>query len=154
MINKESVQLLSSSLPLPIGKLALHTWLVTIRANGEIHRWEVWAQSDCCETSWGHLHCDLFPPYQGIGRLPSILPQAGSWSSRIEAVEKSNIAGQMITFLEQSVDCYPYQKQYRYLPGPNSNTFVSWVLKNFPESCLNMPRRALGAGYVVSTLND
>ena len=150
--SKESVLLLCSFLPLPVGFLALHTWLVTVRADGEIHRWEVWAQSDCCETSWGHLHCDLFLPYQGIGILPSFLSQSGCWSSQLVAVENSSIAGEMITFLEQSVDRYPFQNRYRYLPGPNSNTFVSWVLNNFPNSCLQMPRRAIGARYVVPPL--
>ena len=153
-VEKDSVQLLCSFLPLPIGPLAVHTWLVTHRANGEVHRWEVWAQSDCCETSWGHLHRDLFPPYQGIGILPFFLPQSGNWNGQLVAVENSGIAGQIISFLERSVDSYPYKNRYGYFPGPNSNSFISWVLQHFPNSCLKIPGRAVGAEYKVPVLND
>lgn len=145
---KDSVQLYYSYLPLPIGSFALHTWLVTQRKNGVIHRWEVWAQKDCCKTSWGYLHRDLFPPFQGIGMLPSLLPGKWRWKSKLASIEEGEIAEKIIHFLETEYQKYPYKNQYHFFPGPNSNSYVSWVLQNFPSSRLEMPKRALGAEYL------
>jgi len=47
--------------------------------------------------------------------------------------------------LDRAAD-YPHCGHYRYWPGPNSNTFVAWVLREaaVPQ---RLGRRALGQGY-------
>jgi len=43
---------------------------------------------------------------------------------------------------------YPYPKKYRVWPGPNSNTFVAYVLRRVPELRVDMPPTAIGKDYL------
>ena len=42
---------------------------------------------------------------------------------------------------------YPYPKEYRAFPGPNSNTFTAWIAEEVPELNLRLPLRAVGKNY-------
>ena len=104
--------------PLPfIGAIAVHYWFVVYDDAGACHRWEVWQTADAGGESHGHLHCDLKAPHADVGggatRLATVWE--GAEAERIAAV-LADPAG------------YPWQRLYRYWPGPNSNSFVAWVL--------------------------
>lgn len=43
---------------------------------------------------------------------------------------------------------YPYAREYRVWPGPNSNTFAAWVGRAVPELRLDLPSTALGKDYL------
>ncbi|MEM9305045.1 MAG: DUF3750 domain-containing protein [Pseudomonadota bacterium] len=43
---------------------------------------------------------------------------------------------------------YPWQREYRAWPGPNSNTFVAWVGREVPGLGLDLPSTAIGKAYV------
>jgi hypothetical protein len=112
------VQLRYAPLPL-IGAIAVHYWLVVIdEATGETHRWEVWQTRNAGGSSIGHVHCDLKTPEDGVGGGPSrvVCEWRGKEAQAIDAV------------LQQAAH-YPYCSRYFLWPGPNSNTFVAWVLK-------------------------
>jgi hypothetical protein len=105
--------------PLPwIGGVAVHYWFVVFDDGGACHRWEVWQTPDAGGKSIGHVHCDLKAPDDGVGGGPMAL--AREWRGE----EATRIA----RVLESSAD-YPWCRRYRYWPGPNSNTFVAWVLR-------------------------
>ncbi len=93
---------------------------------------------------WGHLNKDLFPPFQGIGIFPFL--RTFHWKGKllrcIEGDEKS-LAAQMVEFIEQSDKIYPYSQTYSLI-GPNSNTYVQWILNHFPQSNMRLPWNALG----------
>ena len=110
------VQLRCAPLPFFFGWFADHYWFVVFdEASGACHRWEVWQTKDAGGTSFGHVHCDLKAPNDGVGGGPSRIAHEwhGSDAARIKEA------------LDQS---YPYAHHYRYWPGPNSNSFVAWVL--------------------------
>ena len=111
------VELRYAPLPL-IGALAVHYWFVVYDDDASCHRWEVWQTKNAGGTSYGHVHCDLKAPEADVGGGPSRL--AAEWhgdeATRIAAV------------LAEPHD-YPHSQRYRYWPGPNSNSFVAWVLK-------------------------
>lgn len=44
---------------------------------------------------------------------------------------------------------YPYRDSYRAWPGPNSNTFVSFLLRSVPELGVELPPHAIGRDYLV-----
>ena len=44
---------------------------------------------------------------------------------------------------------YPYCERYRYWPGPNSNTFVAWVLRQAGID-QRLGRRAIGRNYLTA----
>jgi hypothetical protein len=46
------------------------------------------------------------------------------------------------------VQDYPYAKTYRIWPGPNSNTFTAFVLREVPELRVDLPPTAIGKDYL------
>lgn len=43
---------------------------------------------------------------------------------------------------------YPNAKVYRAWPGPNSNTFVSHIIRNVPEMSVELPANAIGKDWI------
>jgi hypothetical protein len=111
------VELRYAPLPL-IGAFAVHYWFVTVDATGTRHRWEVWQTKNAGGRSIGHVHCDLKAPEDGVGGGPSRL--AAEWRGA-EAAAIGKV-------LERAAG-YPHCQRYRFWPGPNSNTFAAWVLR-------------------------
>lgn len=44
---------------------------------------------------------------------------------------------------------YPYRDRYRAWPGPNSNTFISFILRSVPELGIALPPNAIGRDWLV-----
>lgn len=105
--------------PLPyIGAIAVHYWFVVYDDAGGCHRWEVWQTANAGGTSYGHVHCDLKAPQADVGGGPTQL--AAEW----QGAEAERIAAML-----KEAPSYPWCGKYRYWPGPNSNSFVAWVLE-------------------------
>jgi hypothetical protein len=111
------VQLFGATLPRPLGLVAIHCWLV-VRDGDACHRWEVWQTKNAGGRSVGHLHCDLKGPDDGVGGGPARV--AAEWSGD-DAAAIAAVLGDAAR--------YPHRDRYRAWPGPNSNTFVAWVLR-------------------------
>ena len=111
------VELRYAPLPL-IGAIAVHYWFVVYEDAGTCHRWEVWQTKNAGGTSFGHVHCDLKAPADGVGGGPSRL--AATWTG--------DQAARIAKVLADPAS-YPHCALYRYWPGPNSNSFVAWVLR-------------------------
>ena len=113
--------------PLPfIGRFAWHYWFVVSDETGA-HHWEVWQTKNAGGTCIGHVHCDLTRvAFQWSGedaqRIARVLERAGS---------------------------YPSCERYRLWPGPNSNTFVAWVLR---EAGIDfaLDARGIGRSYLTA----
>ena len=43
---------------------------------------------------------------------------------------------------------YPYNRVYRICPGPNSNTFVSHIIRHVPELTVELPPHAIGKDWI------
>ena len=131
------VQLKYASLPVPLGAIAAHYWFnVVDPVSGACDRWEVWQRKNAGGVSIGHVHCNLKQPDDGVGGGPAQL--AAEWSG--------DAARQIFAILERAWKEYPYRDRYLPWPGPNSNTFVAWVLRaagiEFP-----LPWKAIGKDY-------
>jgi hypothetical protein len=114
----------------------VHCWFVV---GGE--RWEVWQTKNAGgrgtnHVRIGHVYCNLKAPEDGVGGGPS----------RVLADWEGDAARRIAEVLNQ-IGKYPYCERYRYWPGPNSNSFVAWVLR---EARIEhrLPWRALGRGYL------
>jgi len=127
------VQLRYATLPW-IGFIAVHYWFVVF-GERECHRWEVWQTKNAGGFCIGHVHRDLKDPDAGVGGGPFRL--AAEWSG-----DQADRIARVLN------DCkrYPYCERYRYWPGPNSNTFVAWVLRE-AGIAQRLGRRAIGQGY-------
>ncbi len=115
-----------------IGAIADHHWFVIDRA-GVQSRWEVWQKANACRSSWGHLNLNLLPPTAGVGNGEAVLLE--QW--------EGDQAESLATRIEQSPEQYPWCTKYWYWPGPNSNTYVQWVLLGKHK----LGRRALGKQF-------
>ena len=58
-------------------------------------------------------------------------------------------AERLIPQIARAVAAYPYRNwgDYRVWPGPNSNTFVAWVVSQVPDLQVAMPPTALGKDF-------
>jgi hypothetical protein len=111
------VELRYATLPPPLGAIAVHHWFV-VRDRDRCERWEVWQARNAGGRSIGYVHCNLKPPDAGVGGGPARL--ARTWNGAHAAA--------IARVLENARD-YPYVERYVAWPGPNSNTFVAWVLR-------------------------
>ena len=115
--------------PLPyIGAFAWHYWFVVEDETGR-HRWEVWQTKNAGAFCIGHVHRDLKHPDDGVGGGPS----------RLAVIWQDQEARKLVEVLAKS-ESYPHCQLYRYWPGPNSNTFVAWVLRQAGIDFLLDPR--------------
>lgn len=124
--------------PLPfIGALAVHYWFVVIdEDSGACDRWEVWQTKNAGGVSIGHVHCNLKDPDAGVGGGPA----------RVAAEWNGEAARKLLSVLGAAFQAYPYRDRYRPWPGPNSNTFAAWVLR---QAGIQFPLhwKAIGKGY-------
>jgi hypothetical protein len=127
---------------------AQHCWLV-VDNNGTVSRWEVLFRKHACPTSWGHLHKNYLPPTVGIEILPYWMRYLwrGRLIGHIEGDENSE-AQRVVNFIENSYATYPYRDRYFFL-GPNSNTYLQWVLDHFPDFKAELPWNAYGKNYTM-----
>lgn len=54
-----------------------------------------------------------------------------------------------IVKIRQAAAEYPYPYTYRAWPGPNSNTFISHILRSVPEIGVALPPNAIGRDWLV-----
>jgi len=54
----------------------------------------------------------------------------------------------LIDRIETTVHDYPYAARYHVWPGPNSNTFVAYILRRVPELRADLPPTAIGKDYL------
>ena len=124
--------------PLPwIGAVAWHYWFVVCDDTGR-HRWEVWQTKNAGGFCIGHVHRDLKDSDAGVGGGPS----------KIVTVWEGEAARRIAEILD-NITSYPYCERYRYWPGPNSNTFVAWVLRHAGID-QRLGRRAIGRNYLTA----
>jgi len=129
------VELRSAGVPL-LGWLAEHYWFVVYEDSGACRRWEVWQSANAGGTAFGHVHCDLKAPDANVGGGPTRL-----------VTEWRGTEAQKISEIISSLEIrYPYRDRYLPWPGPNSNTFVAWVLRE-AGIAFRLPRKALGKGF-------
>jgi Protein of unknown function (DUF3750) len=122
---------------------ALHPWFV-LNQQGVVSRWEVLFGKNKNNPKLGHLHIDHSPLFQGIDMLP--FSHKYFWSAELIGYaegDSQSLAKRMVELIENSKARYPYFKKYRLL-GPNSNTYVQWILDHFPEFEGTLSWRAVG----------
>lgn len=115
------------------GYFAVHTWISTKEAGASryyVH--EV--------TGWRHYVVQSRPddPDRAwYGALPVLLADI-----------RGEQAARIIAQLDDVIAAYPYPTQYKAWPGPNSNTFVAWVIRKIPEMEVALPNHAIGKDYL------
>lgn len=116
------------------GAVASHAWIVT-KEKGAAN----YTRYD--KVGWGS-------PIRRNHRPPDAY-----WYSnppQLVAQAKGAEAELLIPKIEGAIAAYPYSEPggYTIWPGPNSNTFVAYVLRNVPELGAVLPPHAVGRDYL------
>ena len=77
------------------------------------------------------------PSYYWSGDIPRLL-----WHYQ------GTRAKDLIKELEEAIDSYPHKSFYLPWPGPNSNTFTSYVLRRSGVSGVELPSNAIGKSFI------
>ena len=131
------------SAPVPsVEWIALHAWFAVKPAGGHtFERWELW-QNDRVKpaaaggTHYGHVYRNLQAPAGHVG--------AGG--TRVLAERSGPDAERIIRFIQLQSPYYPWRREYAYFPGPNSNTYVQWVLDRVGWD-VRLPAAAIGKDW-------
>ncbi|KAA3626472.1 MAG: DUF3750 domain-containing protein [Proteobacteria bacterium] len=65
------------------------------------------------------------------------------------AEQRGPLADQAIAKLLAAAESYPRRFEYGLWPGPNSNTFIAYLLRHVPELGFAMPPNALGKDFLI-----
>ncbi len=115
------------------GYFAVHTWIATKEAGASQYRvHEV--------TGWRRYV---------VNSRPS-LPDRRWYGAEPElyADIRGEQAAALIPQIYQAVEDYPYPTEYEAWPGPNSNTFTAWVIRQVPGLDVALPNHAIGKDYL------
>ncbi len=125
---------------------AVHPWVITIK-NGTTTRWEVIHKKYPNKERFGYIYKNFYShPAQGIKKHQfSIEYWDSTLIGSLSGNEKS-IAKQLIDFIEEMTPFYPYRENYSLL-GPNSNTYIEWILQKFPALEIKLPWNAFGKNF-------
>jgi hypothetical protein len=143
--DKYQVFLFISKCKIPL-IFASHPWFV-ISKKGKLSRWEILRAPGCCKTSWKHLHLNFLPPTIGLNIFSKKINY--NWKSKfLGSIEgdANSFVKKMIDVIEDSPKEYIFNKKYS-LFGPNSNSYIQWILDKFPESNLKLPFNSFGKKY-------
>lgn len=116
------------------GSVASHAWIVTKEKGASNYvRYD--------KVGWGSpIRRNHRPPdAYWYSNPPQLVVQA-----------KGAAAELLIPKIEGAIAAYPYSEPggYTIWPGPNSNTFVAYVLRNVPELGAVLPSHAVGRDYL------
>lgn len=148
LIKNEGYQVFLLTCPSPFPfNFARHSWFVVVE-NGNILRAEILFRKNRKKPQLGkYLHFNSFKPFEGASVFFTF--DGLLWNSKllhfIEGGEKS-LAQDIFYFIKNSYKTYRHRNKYSPL-GPNCNTFVQWVLDNFPDFKAKLPNSCLGKNY-------
>lgn len=120
------------------GKFSQHLWIATKEKDAEsylVHYVVFWGK---------HLGSD------GVVITQKDLPDRYWYSAKPEIIYSlsGKEAETIIPKIYEAIKIYPYKDYYRAYPGPNSNTFISFVIRQIPELKVALPNNAIGKDWL------
>ena len=118
------------------GWFAIHTWIAAKRTGEESYKvYDV--------VGWRGRHG------HSVMRITEDVPDRHWFGEKPEIIKEHRGEGvdQLIDEIEKAAQAYPWKKEYRVFPGPNSNTFTAWIGREVPQLNLQLPFNAIGKGY-------
>ena len=146
------VKLYTCPVPFPF-TFAVHAYVVFQHGN-DVVRYDVnpIPFSDTQSKPFGHIQKDILPPETGfrwLGKYPfNFGPRYKVRLVGKISGDATSSAGRLYTFVASGgLINYPHTHTYRMILGPNSNTFIQWVLRQVPDSGLRLPSNAWGKNF-------
>lgn len=125
------------------GNFAIHTWVATKARNEpdytiyQVIGWRLRRGRPVVSVSEGN----------------PAKPWYGSPAVLLHEVRGAS-AESMVKDIRDAVVAYPYAREYKMWPGPNSNSFVAWIGLKVPELELELPAKAIGQSWMKSVYPD
>ncbi|MEO1272635.1 MAG: DUF3750 domain-containing protein [Myxococcota bacterium] len=127
------VMVMSGALGQPLSDVARHPWIAMREEVGSNWiRYEVM----CCEPNTVERH--IHDPLDDYG--------AGGGDVQVHGVIRGEEARDAIACIEREAKRYPYDDYYLVWPGPNSNTFVDYMIRTC-DLDTELPATAIGRDY-------
>lgn len=117
-----------------------HPWIV-LNKKGEISRWEI--RHYINKENQTYLFINNQSPFEGINKT---LFLKSKWKANLLGFIEGDTAFNVIDFIEKTKENYPYVNKYCGL-GPNSNTYIQWVLNKFLEFNIKLSWQFIGKNY-------
>lgn len=119
-----------------------------------IHPWVAWkkvedAEYTVAQVSAWNLRRNGKSTVSVVNDLPDRL-----WFDhppRIHFEKRGQVARTIIDQIEKHISNYPFQDSYTAWPGPNSNTFVAYLIREIDELDTELPAHAIGKDYLGAT---
>lgn len=144
-INKNKYQIFICTSPASFPfSFARHPYIVC-NEKGKISRYEV-LYFKVNNKNLNKNYYSLKKPFRGVEVILGV-NNFLYWRGKVIYKFEGVIAKKMIFFVKESLRTYPYLGKYK-LSGPNSNTYVQWVLDNFPETKASLPWNCFGKNYL------
>lgn len=119
------------------GWFSVHTWVATKEKNADYYlTYQVMGYRVFRGGEAVLIRRDI-PDRRWFGAEPLLVEEL-----RGEAAEKA------IPTIRRLAENYPYNHVYRIWPGPNSNSFVSHIIRNTPELKIELPANAVGKDWL------
>lgn len=119
------------------GYFGVHTWIAVKRTGAEQFTIHEVNGHRLRRTGSALVTSERAPDSYWYGNRPELLKDVRG--SGVDA---------LIDRIEASVQAYPYPTTYHVWPGPNSNTFTAFVLRDNPELRVDLPPTAIGKDYL------
>jgi hypothetical protein len=123
------------------GTFGVHTWVAVKPAQAvdytvyEVIGWKLrWDDSAVSIRSRA-------PDGRWFGNAPEVIAEA-----------RGKDAEALIPRIEAAAKTYPFAQEYSAWPGPNSNTFTAWIMREVPELRADLPPTAIGKDYLGSSI--
>jgi len=122
------------------GYFAVHPWIAVKPKNAQhytvyqVTGWNLWREKTSVSVKQD------IPDRYWYGKRPVL----------IESLIGAD-AEQAIPEIKKAAAAYPYADRYQLWPGPNSNTFVAYIIRNVPQLTKELPPHAIGKDYLGKT---
>jgi len=117
-----------------------HPWVV-LNDKGDISRLEI--RHYINKENKTHLFINNQKIFEGINKTIFI---KSKWRANLLDFIEGEVALSIIYFIEKSKENYPYINKY-FSCGPNSNTYIQWILNKFPEFKIKLSWQFIGKNY-------
>lgn len=120
------------------GYLSVHSWIATKEKNAktyltyQVMGWNLYSSGNAVSVR------EDIPDRYWFGAKPQLIEELRG--------EKAENAIKHIKILAAD---YPFKTIYKVWPGPNSNTFISHIIREVPELTVEIPSNAIGKDWLV-----
>lgn len=123
---------------------------VSWRGHFSVHSWVAIKEKDAAEYTTFHVIGWRSQRRLGTIRAEKDIPDRHWFGAKPELISSTigKKAEEMIPQILAAVKNYPYPDQYRAWPGPNSNTFVSHIIRSVPGLGIELPPNAIGKDWI------